>query len=123
MECMGELPERSYASIMVSDYRALNLKTEINVLLVQRKYEQAEKKLEELKYFLDDKYVRNKQYLLEIKSQLAYYKEQISSEEYLKNLWKALKFTIPNLDKIEIKKWPYNNEEFDTIQIPKGVFL
>ena len=115
MECMGELPERSYASIMVSDYRALNIKTEINVLLVQRKYEQAEKKLEELKQFMDVDYVRNKQYLLLIKSELTYYKQQISVEEHLENLWKALRYTIPNLDNIEIGRWPYNCEEFDII--------
>lgn len=115
MECMGELPERNYASVLVSNYKALNLKTEIHVHLVNREYEQAEKKLEELEHFLVDDYVRNKQYLLEIKSKLAYYKGQISSEEHLANLWKALQYTIPSIDKIELEQWPYNNEEFDII--------
>ena len=115
MECMGELPERNYASVLVSSYKALNLKTEIQVHLVNREYEQAEKKLEELEHFLDDNYTRNKQYVLEIKSKLAYYNGQISSEEHLENLWKALQYTIPNIDKIELEKWPYNNEEFDIL--------
>lgn len=115
MECMGELQERNYASVLVTNYKALNLKTEIQVHLVNREYEQAEKKLEELEHFLVDDYVRNKQYLLEIKSKLAYYKGQISSEEHLANLWKALQYTIPSIDKIELEQWPYNNEEFDII--------
>lgn len=115
MECMGELPERSYSSIMVSDYRALNLKTEIQAQLAHREYEQAEKKLKELEQFMNKNYVRNKQYLLEVKSKLACYKQQISIEEHLENLWKALHYTIPNLDKIEVDRWPYNCEEFDII--------
>ena len=115
MECMGELSERNYASVLVSNYKALNLKIEIQIHLVYKEYEQAEKKLEELEHFLDGDYVRNKQYLLEIKSKLAYYKGQISSEEHLNNLWKALQYTIPSLDKIELEQWPYNNEEFDII--------
>lgn len=115
MECMGELPERNYASVLVSNYKALNLKTEIQIHLVYREYEQIEKKLEELEKFLDSEYVRNKQYLLEIKSKLAYDKGQISSEEHLENLWKALKYTIPRIDKIQLEYWPYNNEEFDII--------
>lgn len=115
MECMGELPERSYASILVSNYKALNLKTEIDVHLGFDEYEQAEKKVEELELFLDSEYVRNKQYVLNIKSKLAYYRGQISSEEHLENLWRALQYTIPNIGKIELKNWPYNNGEFDII--------
>ena len=115
MECMGELPERNYASVLVSNYKALNLKTEVDVHLVFDEYEQAEKKLEEMEQFLNREYVRNKQYVLVIKSKLAYYTEKISSEENLKNLWKALQYTIPSIDKIELENWPYNNEEFDIL--------
>ncbi len=115
MECMGELPERNYASVKVLNYKALNLKTEIDVYMGFDEYELAEKKLEELEPFLDSEYVRNKQYVLNIKSKLAYYREKISSEEHLENLWKALQYTIPNIDKIELENWPYNNGEFDII--------
>lgn len=115
MECMGELPERNYASVLVSNYKALILKTEIQVHLVYREYEEAEKKLEELEQFLDSEYVRNQQYLLEIKSKLAYYKGQISLEKLVENLWMALRYTISGVGKIELKKWPYNNEEFDIL--------
>lgn len=115
MECMGELPERNYASVLVSNYKALNLKTEIDVHLVFDEYERAEKKLEELEQFLDSEYVRNKQYVLELKSKLAYYKGQISSEKHLENLWQALQYTVPSIEKIELEQWPYNNEEFDIV--------
>ena len=122
MECMRELPERSYASILVLDYRALNLKMAINIHLAHREYEQAEKKLNELKQFMDGDYVRNQQFLLEIKSKMAYYKQQISIEEYLENLWKALRYTIPSIDKIELERWPYNQEEFDILIAIVGIY-
>ena len=122
MECMRELPERSYASILVLDYRALNLKMAINIHLAHREYEQAEKKLNELKQFMDGDYVRNQQFLLEIKSKMAYYKQQISIEEYLENLWKALRYTIPSIDKIELERWPYNQEEFDILIAIVGTY-
>ena len=122
MECMRELPERSYASILVSDYRALNLKMAINIHLAHREYEQAEKKLNELEQFMDGDYVRNQQFLLEMKSKMAYYKQQISIEEYLENLWKALRYTIPSIDKIELERWPYNQEEFDILITMVGIY-
>ena len=122
MECMGELPERSYASILVSDYRALNLKMAITIHLVHREYEQAEKKLNELEQFMDGAYVRNQQFLLEIQSKIADYKQQISIEGHLENLWKALRYTIPSLDKIELERWPYNQEEFDILIAMVGIY-
>lgn len=115
MECMGELPERNYASVLVSKYQALNLKYEIQMHLVHREYEQAENKLEELKKFLDDKYVRNQQFLLKTKSEIDYQNQKISIEEHLENLWTALRYTIPSIDKIEVEQWPYNCGEFDIL--------
>ncbi len=115
MKCMGELPERRYASIKVSKYQALNLKKEIHFYLVQREYEKAEKKLEKLEQFMDDRYVRNKQYVLEVKSIIAYSRQEISEEEYLERLWKALRYTVPKLEKIELNRWPYNRMEFEIL--------
>ena len=115
MECMGELPERNYASVLVSKYQALNLKYEIQMHLVHRDYEQAEKKLKELSQFIDNSYVRNQQFLLKTKSEIDYQNHKISVEEHLKNLWTALRCTIPSIDKIEVEQWPYNCEEFDII--------
>lgn len=115
MECMGELPERNYASVLVSNYIELNLKYEIQMRLARGEYEQVEKKLEELKKYLDDSYVRNQQFLLEIKSEVDYRNQKITIEEYLENLLTALQYTIPNIDKAEVEKWPLNCEEFDII--------
>lgn len=115
MECMGELPERNYASVLVSKYQALNLKYEIQMHLVHGEYEKAEKGLEELKKYLDYSYVRNQQFILEIKSEIDYQTQRISIEEYLENLLIALQYTIPNIDKAELEKWPFNCEEFDII--------
>lgn len=113
MLCMGQLPERNYASIKVSNYQALNLKTEIQAHLAREEYEQAEKKLEELEQFMDTDYVRNKQFLLEMKVYLAYKKNEISSEVYLEKMMAALSYTIPKIEKE--KKWPYNTEEISML--------
>ncbi|MBP3594797.1 MAG: helix-turn-helix transcriptional regulator [Lachnospiraceae bacterium] len=115
MECMDELPERNYASIMVSDYRALQLKTEIQAHIFHKEYIEAEIKVDEIKQYMENNYVRNNQYLQEMSSKLAYYKQQIYEEEHIENLWKALRYTIPNLDKINFEEWPYNCEEFEIL--------
>lgn len=122
MECMGELPERNYASVLVTKYQILNLKYEIQMNLVHREYEDAEKKLEELKKFMDMDYVRNKQYFLKIKSEINYQNQKNSIEEHLENLCMALRYTIPNIEKIEVEQWPYNCEEFDIIIAMAGLY-
>lgn len=114
MECMGELQERSYASVFVTDYQALNLKVMIDILLINGKYEEAEQKLKELEVFLVPEYVRNQQYLLKVKSTLAYYQQQISAKEHLENLWKALRYTV-QIPSGKLEKWPLNCEEFDIL--------
>ena len=48
MKKLGVLPENMYASLLVTDPRALNLKSEIHVHINQREYDEAEKKLSEL---------------------------------------------------------------------------
>lgn len=121
MECMGELPERSYASVFVTDYQALNLKVMIDILLINGKYEEAEQKLKELELFLVPEYVRNQQYLLKVKSTLAYYQQQISAKEHLENLWKALRYTV-QISSGKLEKWPLNCEEFDIIATITGVY-
>lgn len=112
MECMGELPERRYASIVVSEYQTLNLKPEIQAHLFHGEFKLAEEKLKRLEMGMNVAYVRNMQYLSEMKTKLKFQKQQISYEEYLKMLWEALVFTIPRLNRIDIADWPYNREEF-----------
>ncbi|MBP3610097.1 MAG: helix-turn-helix transcriptional regulator [Lachnospiraceae bacterium] len=115
MECMGELPERRYASIVVSEYQALNLKPKIHQYLRYKEFEQAEETLEQLERVMDRNYVRNKQYLKEIKLYISYCRGEISAEEYWKDLWECLRHTIPSLDNIDLDRWPYNCEEFDIL--------
>ena len=60
-------------------------------------------------------YIRNQQYLMEVKATLAYEQKEISPEEYIKILFNALRCTIPDLDRIDLAGWPYNNEEFQIL--------
>lgn len=113
MECMGELSERNYASVLVTDGRALNLKAKIYDHIVHREYKEAKEKLEQLEKEMIPDYVRNKQYLKEKKAYLAWVEGKITDEKYEQIIWENLKFTIPNLDKINIAEWPYNADELE----------
>lgn len=112
---MGALPGRSYASLLVTECRALNLRSEIRECIRQREYEQAEKKLQRLETMMVPGYPRNEQYLMEKKTILLLKKGETSAEECLKILFNALRCTIPMLDKIDIAEWPLNTNEFDII--------
>ncbi len=115
MKKFGLLPERMYASLMVTDTKALNLKININTYFYTDNYEQAEKELQELETMMISGYARNKQYLMGRRATLAYMQRKISPEEYLKILWDALRLTIPMIDKIDIAEWPFNEEEFNIL--------
>lgn len=115
MRKMGVLPEKTYASLLVTDCRALNLKPEIHMHILRQEYEQAEKKLSELEKKMVPGYPRNEQYRMEKKATLEYKRGRMSAEEYLDVLWGALKYTVPKLDDIDIADWPFNMNEFDIL--------
>lgn len=115
MRCMGELSERNYSSIIVSKYQALNLKSEIHTHLIYKEYEQVEEKLWKLEQVMPLDDMRNRQYLLERKATLTFRQKKITPDEYQKLLFDALRCTIPDLDKINIADWPYNEEEFSIL--------
>lgn len=112
---MGLLPERIYASLLVTECRGLRLKSEIHVHMNRQEYEEAEKKLQKLGTLLVPGYPRNEQYLIERKARLAYKKRETEAQEYLEILYGALKYTIPKLDEIDIAEWPFNMNEFDIL--------
>lgn len=115
MEKMGLLPERIYASLLVTECRGLRLKSEIHVHMNRCEYEMAEKKLQELETMLELEYPRNKQYLAEKQASLAYKRGEMEIQEYLGILFGALRYTIPGLDEIDIAEWPFNMNEFNIL--------
>jgi len=115
MKKFGQLPERMYASLMVTDTKALNLKIEIDTYFYTDNYEQAEKELQKLETMMIPGYPRNEQYLMERRATFAYMQRKILPEEYLKILWDALRLTIPMIDQIDIAEWPFNEEEFNIL--------
>ena len=115
MRCMNQLPERNYASIVVKNQSSLNLKSEIQTHIFYKEYELAEQKLLQLEKDMVPNYIRNKQYLLEKKATFQFRKQEITAEQYLEKLWEALRYTIPNVDNIDLEDWPYNEEEFEIL--------
>lgn len=115
MNCMGQLPERSYASIIVPKNQYLSIKSDIYDHLVFGEYEKAEEKLLMLEQVMDRSYPRNRQYLMKYKATLAYRLNKIGAEEYHKILVEALRCTIPQWDEIGMVEWPYNEQEMEII--------
>lgn len=109
---MGVLPERMYASLLVTDSKVLNLKTEIHVHICHKEYEQAEQKLQKLEEKMVPEYPRNQQYLMERKATLDFKQGKISAEQYFDVLWSALKCTVPMLEEVDIAEWPFSVDEF-----------
>ena len=122
MKCMGELTERNYASIVVSENQYLNLKSEIHAHIFYGEYQQAEEKLLQLKQEMNPRYIRNKQYLMEKRATLAYRQNKMTSEEYKDILFDALRCTIPHFDQIDIAHWPLNNEEFTILSYILNIY-
>lgn len=112
---MGVLPERFYASVMVTECSGLRLKTLIHTHMIRKEYQEAEMELQELESVLVPGYPRNEQYLMAIKAKLAWEKGNMTVGEYLEILLKSLRCTVPKLDDIDIAGWPFNRNEFDIL--------
>ncbi len=115
MECMGELAERCYAPVLLTEPEQLNSFSEIQTAMVKGDYETAKWKLEEIEQFMIPGYIRNKQNLLEKASSIQFRNNEITEEEYEKKLWEALWHTVPYTDKPELPEWPYNEEEISIL--------
>ena len=112
MEKLGLIPEHIYASILVTKFWGLNLKTDIYMCICNKEYERAERMLKKLKPMMVKEYPRNEQYLMESEAILAYRRKKIDAEEYVKVLFSALQQTVPMINEIDIAEWPFNWEEF-----------
>lgn len=108
---IGLLPERYYASLLVTDYRAMAWEVTVHIHINNEEYEKAESILQKMEKVMVTNYPRNQQYLMERRGTIAYRQRKISPEEYIEILRKALRFTIPMLDNIDIAKWPLNKNE------------
>lgn len=112
---MGSLPERMYASLKVTECRALALKSRIRAYIWQRQYGEAERALLELEPMLTQGYPRNGQYLKWQKAMLAYCRGQTEAREHLEALWEAMWHTVPKLGEAGMAEWPFNANEFDIL--------
>ncbi len=112
---MGVLPERFYASVMVTECSGFRLKTLIHTHVIRKAYQEAEMELQGLESVLVPGYPRNEQYLMAIKALLDWKKGKITAGEYLETLLKSLRYTVPDLDDIDIAGWPFNRNEFDIL--------
>lgn len=112
---MGLLPERFYTFLMVTECRGLRLKSEVAGYISRQEYQEAEAALGKLESLMVWEYPRNLQYLETMKAKLAWKKGKMRAEQYLEILQKALRYTIPKLDGIDMAEWPVNTNEFDIL--------
>ncbi len=111
MTKMGILPERYYASILATDYRAIAWEMAVHIHINRKEYDRAERILQRIEKVMVMDYPRNQQYLMERRATMAYRQRNLAPEEYIKILTKALKLTIPMFDQIDLAKWPLNENE------------
>ena len=108
---IGALPERYYASILVTDYRAIAWEMAVHIHINRKEYDRAERILQRIEKVMVMDYPRNQQYLMERRATMAYRQRNLAPEEYIEILTKALKLTIPMFDQIDLAKWPLNENE------------
>ena len=108
---IGALPERYYASILVTDYRAIAWEMAVHIHINRKEYDRAERILQRIEKVMVMDYPRNQQYLMERRATMAYRQRNLAPEEYIKILTEALKLTMPMFDRIDLAKWPLNENE------------
>ncbi len=111
-EIMKKLGQTKYAYhplICSEDYKMYECCKEIKKYIYKFEYEKAEYELRKLEKGLDCNYEVNYQIILRFQAILREKIKQITLEERLEYLKKALKLTVP--DEVELGNWPLNREE------------
>ena len=110
MERMGRIRERAYSMLSVSDFQVLEKTRKFEECIYVYDYHRAEYILEEIEKKLGGTNL-DKQFLLRARSLVNYRLGRISTEEFLEELIKAIRITIPNYGKISLANWPLTYNE------------
>lgn len=105
MERMGRIRERAYSMLSISDIKVLDQMKQLEDYIKLYDFKMAEAILLELKERLGDS-VLDRQFLIRVESIINYRLDRINSNEFLRELVKAIRLTIPLYGSISLYKWP-----------------
>lgn len=110
MERMGRIRERAYSMLSISDIKILDQMKQLEDYIKLYDYEAAEAILHDLKKNLGDS-ILDRQFLIRVESIINYRLNRISNNEFLKELKKAIRLTIPLYGSVSLSKWPFSINE------------
>lgn len=110
MERMGRIRDRAYSMLSVSDYKVLEKMRQFETSIQTYEYHRAEYILEDIKMLLGDTNL-DRQFITRAESLVKYRLKRISTDEFLDELHKAIRITIPRYGEISLANWPLNYNE------------
>jgi transcriptional regulator with XRE-family HTH domain len=110
MERMGRVRDRAYSMLSVSDFKVLNKMRQFEVCIQAYDYHRAEYILEDIKKMLGGSNL-DKQFVIRAECLVSYRLKRISTDEFLEELQKAIRITIPRYGEISLSNWPLTYNE------------
>lgn len=110
MERMGRIRDRAYSMLSVSDFKVLEKMRQFEVCIHTYEYHRAEYILEDIKKMLGSSNL-DKQFIIRAESLVRYRLKRINTDEFLEELLKAIRITIPRYGEISLSNWPLNYNE------------
>jgi Helix-turn-helix. len=114
MERMGRIRERAYSILSVSDFKVLEKMQAFEEAIQSYDFQRAEKILKEILKKQGDTNL-DKQFKIRAVSLVNYRLGRISTDEFLDELQKAIRLTIPKYGNISLKNWPLTYNEANII--------
>lgn len=114
MERMGRVRNRAYSILSVSDFKVLEKMQLFEEAILSYDYHRAEYILEEIMKKPGNTNL-DKQFMIRAKSLIDYRMGRISTDEFLEELIKAIRITIPKFGDISLVNWPLTYNETNII--------
>lgn len=110
MERMGRIRDRAYSMLSVSDFKVLEKMRQFETCIQTYDYHRAEYILEDIRRLLGGTNL-DKQFIIRAESLVKYRLKRIDTDEFLEELHRAIRITIPRYGEISLSNWPLNHNE------------
>ncbi|TAH74991.1 MAG: XRE family transcriptional regulator, partial [Anaerolineaceae bacterium] len=110
MERMGRIRDRAYSMLSISDYKVMEKMRQFEACIQAYDYHRAEYILEEIKQRVGGTNIDN-QFITRSESIVNYRLKRISTDDFLEELQKAIRITIPRYGEISLSNWPLTYNE------------
>jgi len=114
MERMGRVRDRAYSILSISDFKVLEKMQLFEEAILSYDYHRAEYILEEIMKKPGNTNL-DKQFIIRANSLVNYRLGRISTDEFLEELIKAIRITIPKFGDISLVNWPLTYNETNII--------